>query len=259
MFTRRYGPYAFVAGASEGLGECFAHGVAARGLNVLVAARRQAELERVAADIRARHGVQAVAVPLDLATSDLEERARDLARRYEVGLLIHNAAYAPRGDLLDRPLDEQLRALDVNARSLLILTHVFGGPMATRGRGGLVVMSSMAGFQGTALLATYAATKAFGRVLAEGLWEELRDRGVDVLACCAGATRTPGWERSAPNEAGTHVMTPDEVVEETLAALGRGPVLVPGLANKLAGAILGRLPRRVAVRVISRATRKLYE
>jgi len=130
--------------------------------------------------------------------------------------------------------------------------------MAARGRGGIILMSSLTGSQGTPLVATYAATKAFNLVLAEGLWDELKERGIDVLACRAGATRTPGFEASKP-ASGAPLMEPGPVVAETLAALGRGPSVVPGALNRIAALLMGHaLPRRAAVHVISRMTRRMY-
>jgi short-subunit dehydrogenase len=119
-------------------------------------------------------------------------------------------------------------------------------------------MTSLAGTQGGPLLASYAASKAFNLVLAEGLWEEFQQRGVDVLACRAGATRTPGYLSSQPKKS-LRLMEPEAVVEETLQKLGHGPSLVPGLFNRLVAFLLVRLlPRRAAIRLMGRATRELY-
>jgi len=121
------------------------------------------------------------------------------------------------------------------------------------------LMTSLAGSIGTPLVATYAATKAFNLVLAEGLWDELGRSGVDVLACRAGATRTPGYEASRPSVE-RRLMEPEPVVEEALRALGRAPSRVPGLANRAIAILLERLlPRRLALRTMSRATRAMYE
>jgi uncharacterized protein len=112
-----------------------------------------------------------------------------------------------------------------------------------RGRGALVLMSSLAGFQGSPKLAAYASSKAFLTVLAESLWAELRPQGVDVLACCAGAIRTPGYAQALKKEApGT--LDPSEVVRQALAALGKQPVVIPGAVNKLAAFFLRRLATR---------------
>jgi uncharacterized protein len=130
--------------------------------------------------------------------------------------------------------------------------------MAQRRKGGLVLMTSLAGSQGGPLLASYAASKAFNLVLAEGLWAELGSLGVDVVACRAGATRTPGYASSHPKKT-IRLMDAEPVVEETLRALGRRPSLVPGALNKLAAFVLVRLfPKRAAIRVMGRATKQLY-
>ena len=120
----------------------------------------------------------------------------------------------------------------------------------------------MAGLQGTARVVHYAATKAYLRVLAEGLWAELRPEGVAVLACVAGPTRTPAFLRSRPRGPKWLVgdaMEPEAVAEQTLRALGSQPVVVPGRMNRLTVHVTQRLlPRRLAVALNSAATRAMY-
>jgi short-subunit dehydrogenase len=258
-FQHRYGPWALVAGASEGLGAEFVRQIAARGLNVLALARRQSALEQLATEVRAAHPVEVRTAALDLGSPTLERDVNALVAGLEVGLLVYNAAYSPIGRFLDVPLSDKLQAIDVNCRGPLVLSHLFAQPMAARGRGGLVLVSSMASLQGSALVATYAATKAFDTVLAEGLWNELRDRGVDVLACCAGSTETPGYLRSEP-KTNRKPMPPTAVVAETLEALAKGPRLFPGRGNRLAAFLMTRiLPKRTAINVMGRATRSMYQ
>jgi len=257
-FRERYGPWALVAGASSGLGEAFARELAARGLHLLLVARRAGALDALAARLRGEHGVEVATLAADLGGPDLGERAARLAEGREVGLLVYNAAHSVIGPFLERPLDGQLRVLDVNCRGPLVLAHLLGGRMAGRGRGGILLMASLAGSQGNPLLASYAASKAFNLVLAEGLWEELGARGVDVAACRAGATRTPAFEATRPR-ASVPLLEPREVVLPALAALGRGPSVVPGALNRLAAFAFARLlPRRTSVRIMGRATRRLY-
>jgi short-subunit dehydrogenase len=148
--------------------------------------------------------------------------------------------------------------LDVNCRGPIVLAHTLGLPMAARGRGGLILMSSLAGTQGSPHISTYAASKAFNLVLGEGLWDELGKRGVDVLTCRAGATRTPNYVASKPRSAGAPVMEPRVVAAEAIAALGRKPSMIPGLANRAAALFMGVLPRRAAIRLMGNATRKMY-
>jgi uncharacterized protein len=258
-FRERYGRWALVAGASEGLGAAFAGELARRGLDLVLVARRADVLADLAARLRAETGVEVRVAPFDLASPGLLDEVRRATEGLEVGLLVYNAALSLIGPFLDQPLADKLRLLDVNCRGPLLLADELGRAMVRRGRGGLVLMTSLAGAQGTPFIASYAASKAFNLVLAEGLWGELRASGVDVVACRAGATRTPGYERSSPAASLAPLMEPEAVVEETLAALGRAPSVVPGLSNKLAAFVMGRLvPRRTAVAIMGRATRKMY-
>ena len=256
-FARRYGPWALVAGASEGLGQAFARAAARRGLNLVLLARRASLLEAVAAELREAFRVEVRTSAVDLGAGSV---GADLARAVdglEVGLCVYNAAFAPLGDFLSRPVEDAVRAVEVNCRGPLVLAHALCGPMAARGRGGLVLMSSLTGLTGTAALAAYSATKSFNRTLAEALWKELSPRGVDVLACCAGAVLTPGLakasQRSAPGS-----LSPDAVAERTLAALSRGPSLTPGALNTVAAFAMTRLmPRRMAVNLMASTTRSV--
>jgi short-subunit dehydrogenase len=259
MFADRYGPYALVAGASEGLGEAFAHAIAARGVGLVLLARRAEVLGGVAAAIRDKHGVDVRTVPFDLARPELAETLREATRGIEVGLAIYNASYSVIDRFLDRPLEDALRVVEVNCAGPIRLVHALAPAMVARGRGGIVLMASMAGFQGVPRIATYAASKAFNTVLAEALWYELRDSGVDVLVSCAGAIRTPNYLKTTDKEApGT--MDAIDVATRTLDALGRGPTFVPGTTNKIARIVMGRiLPRRTAVAIMGKNTATLRD
>jgi short-subunit dehydrogenase len=177
----------------------------------------------------------------------------------DVGLVVYNAAHSLIGPFLSQPLEDKLRIIDVNCRGPLILADEFGRKLAARGRGGILLMASMAAAQGSPLVATYAATKAFDLVLAEGLWEELAAQGVDVLACRAGATRTPNYEASQPNGK-VPLMEPAAVVTEALDTLGKRPSFVPGFVNRLGDVFMTRLlSRRAAIRFMGKTTRRLYQ
>src|SRR5262249_19136933 len=181
-FVRRYGSWALVAGASEGLGAAWAEALAARGLRLVLIARRPEVREATAASIRSKHGVEVRAVAFDLAGAGFAAELERLAGDVEIGFAVFNAAHAPRGQFLELSLEDQLRSIDVNCRGPLTLVHVLGRRMAARGRGALVLMSSLTAFHGSPFIATYGATKAFNLVLAEGLWFELPSRSVDSLA-----------------------------------------------------------------------------
>jgi len=258
-FRARYGPWALVTGASEGIGESFARALATRGLDLLLVARRPEPLEALAVGLRAAHGIRVRTATADVARPDLLAAMDALAGEDEVGLVVHNAAFSALGPFLDRPLDDLMKVIDVNCRAPLMLAHHFGRKMAARGHGGIVLMSSLAGGQGTPIVASYAASKAFEIVLAEGLWDELRPAGVDVLACRAGPTRTPSYEASRPRKK-VPMMEPGPVAEEALAALGRKPVVVAGKLNRAVNFVMQRLlSRPAAIRFMGSSTRRMYE
>jgi uncharacterized protein len=252
-FAEKYGPWAVVAGASEGIGAAFANAIAAQGINVVLVARRAEPLAALAQ----RLPTQARAVPADLSTMEGLDAVRDATADIEVGLVVCNAAHVPMGPFLELDPAQTLRAVDVNCRAPLVLAHRYLPAMARRRRGGLIVMSSLAGMQGVASLTTYAATKAYGAVLAEGLWAELRPHGVDVLACLAGAVSTPGYETAMVRPApGT--VAPDLVATTALRALGRGPRVVPGALMRFSAPVMSRLlPRRAAITLMGRSSQGL--
>jgi uncharacterized protein len=255
----RYGPWAVVVGASDGIGAAFAEEIAARGSNVVLVARRQAALDELAGRLGTAYQIRTRVVVADAGTPDGISAVAGLSE--DVGLLVCNAALAPIGPFLDLTPADLDAMLDLNCRSAAHLAHAYGRRFAARGRGGIVLLSSMAGDQGSALVAHYAATKAYLRVLAEGLWAELEPYQVDVLASCPGLVATPTFERTHAARPGRLVpppMAPATVARETLNALGRGPSLIPGRRNRLLGSVARMLPRRRAVLLASRETGRLY-
>jgi uncharacterized protein len=252
-FAQRYGPWALVAGASEGIGAAFAAALAGQRLNVVLVARRAEPLAALAG----RLPTETLTVPADLSSVEGLARVFAATAEREVGLVVCNAAHVPIGPFLDLDPADTQRAVDVNCRAPLLLAHRYLPAMARRGRGGFIVMSSLAGMQGVASLSTYAATKAYGAVLAEGLWAEMRPHGVDVLACLAGAVSTPGYD-SAMSRPAPGTVTPELVASTALRALGRGPRVVPGALMRFSAPVMSRLlPRRTAITLMGRSSQGL--
>jgi hypothetical protein len=261
-FFNRYGPWAVVAGASEGIGASFSKKLAARGLNLVLVARRAGPLEALASELRATHGVEVRVQPLDLGSPDVASGLGQATGGLDVGLVIYNAAYSPIGAFIDIEVENHIKAVEVNVLGTLRVSHYFGRRFADRGNGGIIIMSSMSSLQGTAMVANYAATKAYDTILAEGLWHELGQRGVDVLGCIAGATLTPNYEGSTdkiPTSWLARPMKPDDVTEQALHDLGQRPSGVSGRRNRFASALLARLlPRRAAIEMVSKETEHMY-
>jgi len=252
-FAERYGPWAVVAGASAGLGAAFARELAARGCSVVLVARRPDPLASLAASLPR----PTVTVAADLSTAEGLAAVTAATADLEVGLVVANAAYSPIGPFLGTPLADAQRAVDLNCVAPMALAHHYLPAMVDRGHGGFVVMSSLAGLQGSPPISAYAATKAFGAILAEGLWAELRTTGVDVVTCVAGAVATPNLAQAKARQApGTQ--TPEQVVRAALGGLGHGPRVVPGALMRVSSAVMSRLlPRRTAIQIIARASRDL--
>jgi len=250
-FAERYGPVALVTGAGVGIGAEFARQLAARGLDLVLVARRADKLEQLAGELRAEHGVAVRVAPLDLTAEDLPDRLREAVRDQDVGLVVSNAGRYGFGRFLDASLADELEGIDVNARAPLVLAHEFARHLAARGRGGLVFLSSTAAFQGTPFAAGYGAAKAHTLVLAEALAWELEPFGVDVLAVCPGPVATEGTAGMDTSSFPIGPMRAERVVRIALDALGRRACVVPGLSNALVAA-LGRrvLPRSANTRLM---------
>lgn len=259
-FHARYGPWAVIAGASEGIGQAYAHVLAERGLNLVTIARRAEPLQADAELIRRRYRVDVRCVALDLAATDLGQRFDAAIDGLDVGLLVYNACYSRIAEFVDASLPDHLATLDVNCRGPVILAHQLAPRLIQRGRGGILLMSSMSGFQGSALISTYAASKAFNIILAESLWTELAPHGVDALACVAGATATPNFQAITPqqNQSKAFPMRPEAVAREGLDALSKGPVHVTGHLNRFVDRLFGFMSRRRRTLFFSKATRDIY-
>ncbi len=260
--VQRYGPWALITGGSEGLGAEFAAQTAGLGFDVALVARRPQLLHGFCDELRRRFSVNVKSIPLDLSSPGAVEALCGAVGDLDIGLFVCSAASSPLGDFLDVAAADHSRLVDLNCRVPALLSWELGRRMSARRRGGIILVSSMAGFQGTGFVAHYAASKAYVRVLAEGLWNELRGTGVDVLACCPGLVRTPtlfDGHPVRPSWLASPLMDCAPVVRQTLAALGRKPVVVPGTANRVASWITQRLlPRRAAINLASRGTRAMY-
>jgi short-subunit dehydrogenase len=252
-FAQYYGPWALVAGGSEGLGAAFADEIARRGVNLILVARRPEQLERTAARLRAERAVEVITVAADLTDCAALDQLSAAAAGAEVGLVVANAALAPAGSFLAAAEVEIAGAVDLNCRASALLAHRFLPAMAGRGRGGVIFVSSLAGMQGVPTLAAYSATKSFLITLGEALWAELRGSGVDVLTVCPGAVSTPGYQAAARPAPGT--TAPAAVAATALTSLGRGFRVVPGGLNRISAFTLQRLaPRRAAIAIFGQAS-----
>jgi short-subunit dehydrogenase len=260
----RYGEWAVVAGASEGLGAGWAETLCQHGLNVLLIARRETFLQALSDDLTNRYSCQVEIMVQDLAQENLELQFSQILRTHKIELLVYNAAYPAIGPFLQVPLEHQIQAVDINIKGVLVLTHWFTKYLQQQhSTGGVILMSSMAGLVGTGNIANYAATKSWNTAFAQGLAWELQPHSIDVLACVAGATATPNYNMNMRHTAKSNptlmdritTQTPRQVAQECLQALGVTPSTATGPINKLARILFTRiLPIRFAIDQMSKAT-----
>lgn len=255
-FKTNYGPWAIVAGASEGLGAAFAEALAKRGLNVILLARRLEKLELIAKKLIDTYEVNIKYFSVDL--SNFTQTKQVISQlNVPIGLLVYNAAFSPIGYFENITDDLLEKVVDVNIKTPLLLTKLLSVPMIKNKKGGIIFMSSLAGNQGSPKIVSYAASKAFNTILAEGLWKEFQRYNIDVVACCAGAILTPGYLIAQQSKAPGN-LEPYQVAEKTLKALGKGPIIIPGFINKLARIFTSRfLPRKLAINIMYTNTKKL--
>ena len=259
---QKYGSTALVAGASEGIGAAYATLLAAEGINLVLIARRIVPLQEFADTLKRTYPIEINCIACDLGDRNATEQILEALNGMEINLLVYNAALSYIGPFIKNTVDYHDQMAQVNMITPLHLLHAFGEKMLGKGKGAVILMASLAGFQGSGYLAMYAATKAYNRVLAESLWYEWKNKGVDVIACCAGATATPNFKNTQPEKASIfapRVQEPEEVASECFKRLGKQPSFISGTGNKVASWIMQKLlPRKMTITIMGDNTKKMY-
>jgi uncharacterized protein len=247
--AQRYGPWALVTGASDGIGQAFARHLAAQGLHLILVARREPALASLADELKRAHGVQCRVISADLSDLNAVHRVADATSDLDVGLLVAAAGFGTSGPLLESSLGVETEMVDVNCTGVLALASHLGPRLVKRGRGGVVFMSSLLAFHGTPRAANYAATKAYIQTLAEGLRVEWAPLGVDVIASAPGPIRSGFAARADMQMA--QALPAEVVARVTMRSLGRKTTVRPGWLSKLLGWSLATMPRWGQVMVIT--------
>src|SRR6201992_3066998 len=240
-FSQRDGKWAIISGGAEGIGAGYAARLAAMKMPLVLLDINTARLEETAEGLRRDHAVEVRTVTVDLSDPVALNAAIDTLADLEIGLLIANAGIGAVGRWLQVPLEVKMRAIGVNCHSTLILSTRLTPAMVHRRRGGVIIMASGSAEMGCSFIVTYAATKAFDRVFAEGLWAELSPYGVDGTTVMPGAVNTPGFRASLPpGRAPTRLMQPVDpfvVVDAALNGLGKTINVKPNVGS-FGGAIM---------------------
>jgi short-subunit dehydrogenase len=233
-FSARYGPWAIVAGASEGTGQSLAREIAAQGVSCILIANG-GPLEALGEEIRRETAVACVTAFIDLASPTAFDQIVAVVGEREIGLYVANAGADPYGDyFVEHDVNAWLDLIRINIMTTVQSCHHFGKLMLERGRGGLLVMNSDACYGGGSRLALHSACKAFQLTLCESLWSEFRPYGVDVLTMVLGPTDTPAYHRLQARKgmpSSPDLAPPDEVARTALARLAQGPLHHFGLRD----------------------------
>jgi len=261
-FKEKYGSFALVAGASKGLGAAFADALAKRGMSLVLIARDISHLHSTAAELTGLYGTEVLTLGCDLAAPDATKKVRDFLNGRMINFLVYNAAESYIGPFLGKSVTDHMHIAEVNMLTPIRMLHHFGGMMVQQKRGAIVLMSSLAGNQGSGFLATYAASKAFNRILAESLWYEWKKYHVDVIGCSAGATLTPNYIQSNPGKVSVFApkpQLPQEVVEECFSKVGKAPSFISGRSNKIACFFMNHIfSVKRSVSIMGAITKEMY-
>jgi len=259
----RYGNWALVAGAAEGIGEGFCTALAAKGFNIILVDKNSGAMHDLALKTENDYHVKTLEVIVDLAAQDAADQCMNAARSTDCRLMVYVAAYSRVCRFTNLDHDELDGFLSVNTRTLLHLVHGFSGRLISTGKtGGIILVSSLAGLIGPQYVATYAATKGFGIRLAESLHEELREHGIAITVCCSGTVSTPTYRKSQPSfeKMKPPFMEAGDVAGYAIRQLGKKTICIPGIKNRIQYFFLMHMiPRSMASRLVNNAMKKMYE
>lgn len=254
--SQRFGSWAVVTGASSGIGEQFAHQLAANHLNLVLVARRLPALKKLGDSLAKRYGISYRAVQADLTQSDFLKEVIDATGDIEVGLLVSNAGASTNHEFITVKPEALTESVQINVLAHVQLARHFGQLMAKRGRGGILLVSSIMGLQGIPYMADYSAAKAYMLSLAEALHVELKASGVNATALLPGPVATPMLNElgMTSKDLPMKPMSPEQCASEGLRALSiNKATYIPGMANRL----LTKMPRSTVTGILGKTNAKI--
>ncbi len=244
----KYGSWALVSGASSGIGMALSKCLAEAGFNLVLHGRNAPALAELSSELEDKWSIVTDIIISDISsTSNIVQLIESLGD-LPIGLFIASAGFGTSGDFIHADLEEEIKMLQVNNLALMMLTHHFARKFAQKGGGGIVLMSSIVGFQGVPNAAHYAATKAYVQSLGEGLYHEMKPHGVDVLAAAPGPVAS-GFGKIADMEM-TSALSPEDVALPILKSLGRKSTVFPGRLTQILIFGLRTVPRWGKIRIM---------
>ncbi|MCP4778297.1 MAG: SDR family NAD(P)-dependent oxidoreductase [Planctomycetaceae bacterium] len=239
----RYGEWAIVTGASLGIGAAFANRLAAEGMNLVLVARCEDALDRLKVTLGSKYGVKIICLPVDLSQDGCLQPLIAVCSDLEIGLVVNNAGTGNPGILSSCEIEKEMDVIRLNCLTPLEITHHFLPAMQRRGKGGIILVSSLMGFQGVPYMANYSATKGYLLNLGEALYHECKASGVDVLVLAPGATETPGKYLHEVDYSKLPIswMSAEGVVDAALKKIGKKAFVIPGFRNYMMACLSGGL------------------
>ena len=253
---RDYGPWALVTGASSGIGYQIALQLSEIGFNLVIHGRNTTALELMANEIR-YGGTEVLVISGDLSEEQDNEKLLQSTTNLPIGLLVASAGYATSGLFAGSKLDEEIDMLQVNVQAVLTQAHSFIQRFKSRKRSGIILISSIVGFQGVPYAAHYAATKAYVQTLGEGLSRELKKEGIDILVAAPGPVHTAFADRAQMKM--KQALRPADVARDCLSNLGKKSTLKPGWLSKLLYYSLAMLPRAGKIHIMEKVMKDMVQ
>lgn len=254
------GGTALVTGASSGIGADIARELAKRGHALVLVARREERLQSLATELISEHGIEATALEADLLAPEERERlaneVKGLGRSVEV--LVNNAGFGSRGRFAENDPGRMVDMVRLNVEAVVDLSSRYLPGMASRGRGAVINIASLAAFQPMPGSATYAATKAFVLSFSEALHTEQSPNGVTVTAVCPGPVKTEFTDVAGMTGVQSDTpeiiwMTAEEIARHSVEGAEQGKrVIIPGAINRAQSLIGQHTPRALALPLIDR-------
>lgn len=258
--TTRYGNWACVIGAAEGLGKAFAENLAGRGFNLVLVDKQEDALQDTADRLASKHSIECSTILINLNEEFASGLIFDEILTKKCRFMVYNASYGPVRPFLDNSEENLDQYFNVNIKRTVELVLRFIGHWQNQ-TNGILLLSSLAGLRGTQLVVPYAATKAYLLNFAEGLYYEFKDKGLDISVCVPGIVDTPNFRSTRPKKTrgSGKPMSPDAVAKEALYKFGRKLIIIPGTRNKLIHFLLSRiLPRALANKLHNDGMRRMY-
>jgi short-subunit dehydrogenase len=252
MITEWRGKWALITGASAGIGVALAKELAAGGANLVLTARRKERLEHLARELEGQHKIKTSVFVADLTQLNAPQAIYDFTHQQgiEIQLLVNNAGFGAYGEVPKVDVNRLLEMVQVNCSAVVHLTRLYLPDMVARKNGDILILASTASFQAVPYISTYAATKAFDLLFAEGLAEEMKPYGIRVCALCPGSTESEFAVVAGQEKFMRKAETAEKVARTGLKALTAGKsYVISGLGNYLGAQGERLVPRRMVTRI----------